>query len=113
MTRRPAYARKLAATLAAGQEPFHGIAVFLDQRPPEKPLCAPLACFSDTEPDQLDWSLCRGRDVIVPHADRCNPDRLERLLDAIKDTGPRRLQAWHSTGEWVRYVVTDDGRAAA
>lgn len=112
MKRRPAYARELAATLAAGLEPLHGIAVYLDRTPPQRPLLARLACFADTDPAALDWSLCRGRDVVVPFADQADPDRLGRLLDALKAARPRRLQAWSASGDDIRFIVTADGRAA-
>lgn len=113
MNRRPAYARQLAAVLAAGREPLHGIAVYLDARPPDVPLFAALACFADTDPAALDWSQCRGRDVVVPCADQADPDRLDRLLDALQASRPRRLQAWSTYGDNIRFVVLAGGRAAA
>lgn len=100
----PSYARALRAALAAGLEPQHGIAVYLDQRPPKSPLCAPLACFQDTEPEDVDWSLCAGRDVHVANAGICDPGRLARLVEAIKAVKPRRLQV-HRAGRTIEFVV--------
>ncbi|WP_123785230.1 hypothetical protein [Pseudazoarcus pumilus] len=111
MTRRPAYARQLAATIAAGYEPLHGIAVWLDRRPPDGGIFAHLACFSDTDPAALDWGLCYRRDVIVPCADQCNQARLDRLLAALAAADPRRLQTWSANGDNVRFLIV--GRVAA
>ncbi len=103
-TRLPAYGKALRTALTAGMEPFHGIAVYLDQRPPKSPLCAPLACFQDTDPDQLDWSLCSGRDVHVANASVCEPGRLARLIDALSATRPRRLQI-HRADAPTEFVI--------
>lgn len=108
--RAPAYSKALREALKDGLEPLHGIAVYLDQRPPEKPLCAPLACFHDTEPDQLDWSLCASRDVHVANAGICDPARLMRLVGAIKAVKPRRLQV-HRAGHLTEFVIlSEDAR---
>lgn len=106
----PAYSRELAALYRQGLEPLHGIAVYLDRTPPQRPLLARLACFADTDPAALDWSLCRGRDAVVPCADQCDPDRLDRLLDALTAAKPRRLQTWSTDGADVRFLIL--GRAA-
>ena len=109
MKRRPAYARHLEAVLASGHEPVHGIAIWLDSAPPSRPLFAALACFCDTDPTAIDWSLCTDRDVVIPQADQCDPNRLELLLIAIQCVRPRRLQAWSADGSIVRYIVTTTG----
>lgn len=110
--RQPAYAKALQDAIRRGQEPVHGIAVWLDQAPPERPLFAPLACFSDTDPAAVDWSLCRGRDCVVPMADRCAAERLRALVLALQAAQPRRLQLWHSRGAAVRFVVTAEAEAS-
>lgn len=104
----PAYGRQLCAHLNAGRVPQHGIAVFLDQRPPQSPLCAPLACFSDTDPDRLDWSLCSGRDVHVANAGVCDPGRLARLIEALKAVRPSRLQV-HRADAPTEFVIIGGG----
>lgn len=101
----PAYSRALRQLIQAGREPFHGVAVWLDQSPPKNPLLAALACFPDTDPEELDWSLCRGRDVIVANSDRCDRARLRRLVHAIARTGPRRLQVWQSDGSNPQFLI--------
>lgn len=108
--KQPAYSKALRTALKAGQEPFHGIAVYLDQCPPKSPLCAPLACFYDTEPDELDWTLCTGRDVHVANAGICSPGRLARLIDALKAVQPKRLQI-HRADAPTEFVILGEGEA--
>ena len=104
--RRPAYARALHDALRRGQEPAHGIAVWIDTRPPERGTCAPLAVFADTDPAALDWSLCRGRSVIVPHADEVAHERLIAVCRAIKAVRPARLLLLKDDAPGFEFVVS-------
>ncbi|MCL1861498.1 MAG: hypothetical protein FWG52_08225 [Proteobacteria bacterium] len=89
--RLPAYGQALRKALDDGREPLHGIGVWIDRAPPEHSILVPLAVFRDTEPECLDWSLCCGRDVLIPHADSVAEPRLKAVCHAIRDAGPRRL----------------------
>jgi hypothetical protein len=89
--RLPAYGQALRAALTEGKEPLHGIAVWVDKAPPERSMFVPLAVFSDTRAEEVDWSMCRGRDVFIPHADSVPESRLKAVCHAIRDAGPRRL----------------------
>jgi hypothetical protein len=89
--RLPAYGQALRAALAGGMEPLHGIGVWIDRAPPKRSLCAPLAVFGDARIDEVDWSMCRGRDVFIPHADSVPEPRLKAVCHAIRAEGPRRL----------------------
>lgn len=108
--RQPAYSKGLRELLHAGREPQHGIAVYLDQRPPSNPLCAPLACFSGDDPSAIDWSLCTGRDVHIPNAGICSRDRLVQLVRAIRAAQPRRLQV-HRAGRPTVFVVVGEDQS--
>lgn len=89
--RLPAYGRDLLAHRRAGREPYHGITLWIDRKPPANGLCAPLAIFSDTQPDELDWSLCEGRSVLIPHSDEVDPDRLLAVINEVVKADPSRL----------------------
>lgn len=104
--RLPAYGRALLDALKSGREPLHGIAAWIDVRPPERGLCAPLAVFADTDPAALDWSLCAGRSVIVPHADRVEPERLTATVCAIRAARPLRLLLLTDRAPGFAFVVS-------
>jgi len=89
--RLPAYGRDLLEHRKAGREPYHGIALWIDRKPPQNGVCAPLAIFSDTQPDELDWSLCEGRSVLIPHSDEVDPDRLLAIINEVVKADPSRL----------------------
>jgi hypothetical protein len=89
--RLPAYGHALRAALSEGIEPRHGIGVWIDRTPPERSVLARLAVFSDVKAEELDWSMCAGRDVFVPHADSVIEPRLKAVCHAIRAAGPRRL----------------------
>lgn len=67
----------------------------------------PLACFADTDPAIVDWSLCRGRDVHIAGTD-LDPVRLKRLIEALEAAKPRRLQV-HRIGELTEFVILGGG----
>lgn len=108
--RLPAYGRELQDTLRAGREPYHGLAVWLDGAAPAHGLCARLGVFPDTDPADLDWSLCRGRDVFIPYADEIEHARLMAACRAIRDAGPRRLILLKQEAPGYEFVVSA-GRA--
>ena len=108
--RMPAYSRHLCAALKAGKEPLHGIGIYIDRTPPECSIYAPLAVFSDTDPADVDWSICSGRDVIVPRADEADRDRLLATVAAIRAARPRRLLLLKAEPPGFEFVVTA-GRA--
>lgn len=110
MTRQklPAYGRHLEHAIATGKRPRHGVAVWID-RMPVRGICAPLAVFSDTDPGALDWSLCRGMDVIVPHADEVQRERLIAVCRAIKAAAPRRLLLLKQDPPGHEFVVSAEG----
>lgn len=103
--RQPAYARVLRDALQAGRVPRHGVAVFLDDRLPARSAFVCIACFSDSDPLALDWSVCRNLDVIIPNSDRADHDRLQRLIQALEKVRPRRLQLWKSDGSVPEFLV--------
>lgn len=88
----PAFGRTLQAAIRAGREP-RDIVIFIDRWPPKKrPLKRPpLAVLPGDDPSSLDWSLCAGRDVIIPAADEADRDRLRSTVQAIRAAGSRRL----------------------
>lgn len=104
-SRQPAYSRALRDALQAGRVPKHGIAVFLDDRPPARSAFVCIACFDDSDPLALDWSICRNLDVIVPNSDRADHERLQRLIQALEKARPRRLQLWKSDGSIPEFRV--------
>ena len=111
MTKRmPAYSRALREALMTGKEPQHGIGIYLDEMPPERSIFAPLAVFSDTDPADLDWSICAGRDVTIPRADEADRDRLLATVAAIRAARPRRLLLLKAEPPGFEFVVTA-GRA--
>ena len=89
--RLPAYGRDLLDHRKAGREPYHGIALWIDRKPPQNGVCAPLAIFSDTQPHELDWSLCEARSVLIPHSDEVDPDRLLAVINEVVKADPSRL----------------------
>lgn len=109
MTRRPAYARQLDATLAEGQEP-RDILIFIDQAPPQRPVRPVLSVFRDADPGALDWSQVAGRDVLVANADRPRRDRLRSTVQAIAAAGPRRLVLLMQRPPYAEHVVIAGGR---
>lgn len=109
--RQPAYSRQLREANKAGLEPAHGLAIWLDRQAPEQSVFAALACFRDDDPAGIDWSLCKGRDVVIPLADECNPDRLDALIEAATKAGPRRLQLWFSDGRIPVFLILGEGAA--
>jgi hypothetical protein len=104
----PAYARPLLAALRAGKEPLHGIAVWIDRNPPARGICAPLAVFPDADPRELDWSVCKNRDVLIPRADAVDPARLIATCQAIRAAVPARLLLLKSDGGY-EFVVSGGG----
>ncbi len=103
--RMPAYAKALLAVLQQGMEPQHGIGLYVDRKPPDRPLLAPLAIFRDDDPEGIDWEIVRGRDVIIPRADQVERGRLKRIVAAVAKCKPRRLQAWSADGRKVWFVI--------
>lgn len=104
--RMPAYGRRLQAAIAAGHEPFHGISIWAgDRTPPRRGICAPLAVFPGTDPRTVDWSLCGGRDVFVPHADEMERGRLHALISEIVQAAPRRLILLRRDPPYAEFVV--------
>lgn len=101
----PAYGRDLRQLLAAGQAPRHGVAVFVD-RPVERGIFTPLAVFADADPATLDWSLCRGLDVVVPHADQVPHSRLIATIKAVVAADPRRLLLLKKDEPGFEFVVS-------
>lgn len=89
--RLPAYGRDLLAHRRAGREPYHGITLWIDRKPPANGLFAPLAIFSDTQPHELDWSLCKDRSLLIPHSDEVDPDRLLAVINEVVKADPSRL----------------------
>lgn len=110
MTRQklPAYGRNLRQAIVAGKAPRHGVAIWID-RMPARGICAPLAVFSDGDPGALDWSLCKNLDVIVPHADEVQRERLTATVRAIKAARPRRLMLLKQDEPGVEFVVVAGG----
>lgn len=103
--RLPAYGRMLLTALKAGREPLHGISVWIDTRPPERGLCAPLSIFVDADPANLDWSVCEGRSIIVPHADQVAHDRLISTVREIRAARPLRLLLLKDNPPGIEFVV--------
>lgn len=89
--RLPAYGRELQENIRAGREPYHGISVWIDRQASRKGVCAPLAIFSDTQPNELDWSLCKGRSVLIPHSDEVDAGRLIEVINEIVKEYPARV----------------------
>ena len=111
MSRLPAYGRALSEALQARKTPAHGIAIWIDIKPPVTGICAPLAVFPDTDPAALDWSLCKNQSVIVPHADRVERDRLLATVKAIRAARPRRLLLLKDAAPGFELVVSAGGAA--
>lgn len=107
MTRLPAYGKALQEALQAHKTPAHGLAVWIDSKPPVTGICAPLAVFSsDTDPAALDWSLCKNQNVIIPHADRVDRDRLLATVRAIRAARPARLLLLKDAAPGFEIVVS-------
>lgn len=109
MKRLPAYGRAMLDALNAGRAPTHGVAVWIDRPAPPASVCAPLAVFSDTDPGALDWSMCRGQSVIVPHADEVERGRLLATVRAIRAARPLRLLLLKEDAPGFEFVVSAGG----
>ena len=89
--RLPAYGRQLLEALKSGREPFHGISLWIDREASLNGVCAPLGLFRDADPAMVDWSLCRNRSVMIPHAEKVDPDRLSATIAELKKYDPERV----------------------
>lgn len=111
MKRLPAYGRALLDDLKAGRRPTRDILIWIDRHVPPSSLCDPLAVFPDVDPTLLDWSVCRGQSVIVPHADQVKHERLLATVREVRAAGPLRLLLLKEDAPGFEFVVSAGGAA--
>ena len=108
--RLPAYGRALVRDINAGHEPLHGIAVWIDRAPAVKRTClAQVAVFLGVDPEEIDWSMCRGRDIWVPQSDEVQVHRLFSLVRCLIAANPRRLILMIQTPPYLIWIIDSNG----
>lgn len=106
----PAFGRPLQAAIISGREP-RDIVVFIDRWPPRKTAAKrpALAVLPGDDPGALNWSACRGRNVIVPGADEVPHDRLIATCRAIRAASPLRLLLLKDEAPGFELIVSRGG----
>ncbi|MBS0368049.1 MAG: hypothetical protein JSS57_02495 [Proteobacteria bacterium] len=106
--RLPPFGKPLADAFLKGLQPKGRQAmVYLDSWPPEKPPFGPaLACPWDSAPEDYDWRILAGLDVLVKAPTSCDDERLRRLLAELIPCKPRRLIVVRSEAPHLLFVVS-------
>lgn len=106
--RLPPFGKVLADACLRGLQPKGRQAmVYLDSWPPENPAFGPaVVCAWDDEPEEFDWRILAGLDVLVQVPTPCDDDRLRRLLAELIPCKPRRLIVLRSTAPHAQFIVS-------